>query len=211
MKSQFVDKFNHDEDAAQYDRDVKNESNPIRAGYQDLLNWVANETNKTKPKRVLDLGVGTGNLSLLLEEYKQLVCIDASSKMLNIAKSKLPQSTQFFQEDLLAFFTQELEPFDAIISTYAIHHLTQNEKTQLFSLIHQSLRPGGMAVLGDLMFKNSSHKKELYRTFNKSLIEDIEDEFFWDLELAINELQALKFTTSFQQFSTLSWGILALK
>jgi hypothetical protein len=38
MRSQFADKYNPDDDALKYDRDVLNESNPKRAGYKDLLN-----------------------------------------------------------------------------------------------------------------------------------------------------------------------------
>ena len=33
MRSLYADKFNHDADAAGYDADVRNESDPIRAGY----------------------------------------------------------------------------------------------------------------------------------------------------------------------------------
>jgi hypothetical protein len=41
VRSRNADRFNHDEDAAGYDRDVLNEADPIRAGYDALLDWVA--------------------------------------------------------------------------------------------------------------------------------------------------------------------------
>ena len=37
MRSQFVDKFNHDDEATGYDEDVADEGNPIREGYAALL------------------------------------------------------------------------------------------------------------------------------------------------------------------------------
>ena len=39
--------------------------------------------------------------------------------------------------------------------------------------------------------------------------DDIEDEFFWDLELARVALDGLGFTTTSERFSTLSWGLVA--
>jgi hypothetical protein len=41
MRSKHVDKFNHDQDAPGYDQDILNEAHPIRAGYGELLDWVA--------------------------------------------------------------------------------------------------------------------------------------------------------------------------
>ena len=58
MKSEFADKFNHDEDAPDYDQDVRNEADPIRAGYDALLNWVAAQTGTARSGRILELGSG---------------------------------------------------------------------------------------------------------------------------------------------------------
>lgn len=41
MRSKHVDEFSHDQDAPGYDQDVLNEAHPIRAGYGELLDWVA--------------------------------------------------------------------------------------------------------------------------------------------------------------------------
>lgn len=43
MRSAHADMFNHDPEAAGYDQDVRNEADPIRAAYQDVLNWVITE------------------------------------------------------------------------------------------------------------------------------------------------------------------------
>lgn len=40
MRSSHADYFNHDEDAADYDKDVRNERDPIRRGYEEVLSWV---------------------------------------------------------------------------------------------------------------------------------------------------------------------------
>lgn len=213
MRSQHVDKFNHDSEATGYDEDVQNEANPIRAGYQDLLSWVAACSNRQSAKRVLDLGVGTGNLSVLLKGQDSLTCVDTSSEMMSIASEKLDAhgTVVFQQADLLEFFDQDVEAFDSIVSTYAIHHLTEAEKHILLEKLYDSLKPEGVVALGDLMFENQDAESEIFRDYrnqgNEELVEDIQDEFFWYLEPAVKFMEQLGFTVETQRFSDLSWGI----
>ncbi|MBF0276415.1 MAG: class I SAM-dependent methyltransferase [SAR324 cluster bacterium] len=213
MKSQFFEKFNHDAEADFYDEDVKNESDPIRAGYPQMLSWIANKSNLSCAKRVLDLGAGTGNLSLLLDGYEELVCVDISAKMLEISENKLSslEKIKFINEDLLGYFDISGNPFDSIVSSYAIHHLTEAEKLLLFRKLYHSLNPGGIAILGDLMFENQTAAAALLENFlskgNENLIENIKDEFFWDIEGSVFELEKIGFETEIQRFSELSWAI----
>jgi putative AdoMet-dependent methyltransferase len=217
MKSKYVDKFNHDQDAPGYDQDVSNEAHPIRAAYSELLDWVAAEMKAHTPSRVSELGSGTGNLSIRLNQVKELTCVDVSIEMQRIAQQKLPSSAQisYVEADMLAFFDKLENKFDAVVSTYTIHHLTEAEKQQLFEKIESSLEPGGLAVFGDLMFENQN-KRDAYleqcrRSGQAELADDIEDEFFWNVELALKGLQALGLEVETRQFSALSWGIVARK
>jgi protein-L-isoaspartate O-methyltransferase len=66
MRSANADIFNHDTEAAGYDHEVRNEADPIRAGYQEVLGWVVQQAQIFPTSRVLELGSGTGNLSALL-------------------------------------------------------------------------------------------------------------------------------------------------
>lgn len=219
MKSEFGHVFNHDDDAAEYDADVLLEEHPIRAGYNAVLNWVAHKSNQARKKKILDLGCGTGNLSLRLRGFEQLVCVDISKNMLALARQKLVNSTSthtvtFVQADLLAYF-EDNPSFEAVLSTYAIHHLTATEKLILFKKVYQALLPGGMAVFGDLMFADSaSQNKWLTDYQNNGLSEvatDIAEEFFWLVDEACPVLEALGFQVETMQFSDLSWGITAYK
>jgi putative AdoMet-dependent methyltransferase len=217
MKSEFVDKFNHDEDAPDYDKDVRNEGHPIRAGYDALLDWVAAETGTAGSGQVLELGSGTGNLTLRLAPGTEVTCVDISQEMMQLAQNKLPTERRvtYVKEDILAFFDQPRVPFAAVVSTYTIHHLTEEEKALLFEKIAAALEPGGTAVFGDLMFENDA-AKEAYQaicraTGQEDLAEDIDDEFFWNIETAVEKLQALGFDAQTKQFSALSWGIFSRK
>lgn len=57
--------------------------------------------------------------------------------------------------------------FDAVLSTYAVHHLTGAEKVLLFQLIWERLWPGGRAVFGDLMFADEAERALLDRKYEQ--------------------------------------------
>lgn len=215
MRSRHADRFNHDEDAAGYDRDVLDEADPIRTGYDALLDWVAKSAGLAPESRVLELGSGTGNLSLRLPDFAELVCVDVSEEMSRIAREKLSdrEGVRWVASDLLEYFDASGPDFDAVVSSYAVHHLVEAEKQQLFGQIARRLRPGGRAVLGDLMFENSGARAkalDAYRAAGRGeLADDIEDEFFWDVQTAVQGLHALGLEAETRRFSELSWGIRA--
>jgi SAM-dependent methyltransferase len=217
MKSRFADKFNHDEDAEGYDVDVLNEDNPVRAGYDKLLDWMAAQAAPTTQCRILDLGAGTGNLGLRLPRFGELVCVDVSKGMVGIGKEKLKgrSGVIWVVSDVLQYFDQPVSAFDVVLSSYAIHHLTLGEKDHLFGRIWAHLAPGGRALFGDLMFEDRAAREGLLGEYRRSgrreLVGEIEDEFFWDLDLATQSLRNLGFDLEVQRFSELSWGVSARK
>lgn len=215
MRSQYADHFNHDEEAEGYDQEVSNELDPIRAGYQQLLHWVIQTAQIMPTSRVLDLGTGTGNLAQLIPDCQALDCVDISAKMLDLARPKLGHlaSVRFMQADLLEAFDLGLGTYDAVISTYAIHHLTEPEKFLLFERIWDYLHPGGRAVFGDLMLTTAAQaetKAQAYREAgHPEVAEGILEEFFWSIETTQERLEGLGFRVQVQPCSDLSWGILA--
>lgn len=101
-------------------------------------------------------------------------------------------------------------------SPYAIHHLTEAEKPQLFAGIHALLKPGGRAVFGDLMFRNPEEEARLaaeaIAAGHPARAADFEEEFFWYVDHTVPALEASGFVvTQVKRFSTLSWGISARK
>ena len=216
-RSANADVFNHDSEAADYDSDVQNEDDPIRAGYRDVLDWVVKQAHITPTSRVLELGSGTGNLSKLIEGCGELVSVDVSAKMEAIAKLKLDHlsNRRFIKADMLEVFAQELGEFDAVISTYVVHHLTAQEKQRLFELVFGCLLPGGRAVFGDLMVLNNSEKEEKIQQYltkgDRATAQALSEEFFWSLELDVQDLERLGFQVSTARFSDLSYGVIAQK
>jgi len=218
MRSQHVDDFNHDEYADEYDADVVQEDHPIRAGYEALLEWVIQSADICPDSRVLELGSGTGNLTARLPAAcGEVVCVDISPRMEEIARLKSAHLKQrrFIAEDILQVFERPLGMFDRVISTYAVHHLTREEKRLLFEQIWAHLLPGGRAAFGDLMLENAAQgaakAAEYCAAGQEDVAESIEEEFFWLLDACLADLEEIGFLVTMKRFSDLSFGVMAEK
>ena len=137
------------------------------AGYQKLMRVLYRKITKKASSRVLDIGVGTGILSSML--YESGHCItgtDYSKEMLRIAKEKMPNA-ELIQWD----FTEDAPSciknrnFDFIISTYALHHLNDDEKLRLISELLTLLDKDGVLYIGDIGFANPEDLQKCKETF----------------------------------------------
>jgi tRNA (cmo5U34)-methyltransferase len=100
------------------------------------------------PGRILDLGCGDGRLSaLLLAEYPEstALLVDLSDTMLAAARER------FDGDERVSFAQARLDeplpvdgPFDAIVSSLAIHHVTDERKQSLYAECAALLAPGGV-------------------------------------------------------------------
>jgi cyclopropane fatty-acyl-phospholipid synthase-like methyltransferase len=217
MRSANAEVFNHDSEASGYDQDVRDEADPIRSAYRDVLAWVVAEAKIDSDSRVLELGSGTGNLSRLISTCRELIAIDVSEKMEAIAKGKVGHlpNRRFIKADLLEVFGQPLGHFDAVISTYTLHHLIEDEKGYLFQKIFGCLAPGGRAVFGDLMVQNEAEKTAKIRAYlsagDGATVDALRTEFFWIVDTAVAQLETLGFQVRTRRFSDLSYAVVAEK
>jgi SAM-dependent methyltransferase len=112
-------------------------------GEATLLEFVPLEA-----KRVLDLGSGGGRLLALMKAARpgaQFVGLDFSPTMLEAlrklfaADSSVTIVSHDFEKQL-----PRMEPFDAVISSFAIHHVSHKRKRALYQEIFEFLTPGGV-------------------------------------------------------------------
>lgn len=103
--------------------------------------------------RVLELGSGTGNLTVLLTESfpeSSLICVDLSAESLEVCRERLGTNPKvnIVQGDFrnLPFDGGE---FDLIISSISIHHLEPAEKRDLYRNCFHWLRPDGIFTFAD--------------------------------------------------------------
>ena len=113
------------------------------------------------PAAILELGVGTGKLaSRILRHYPKtrLNCLDGSPAMLAKARQHLaPYSTRvkFIRRDFGSRdWNKGIPEVDAVISTIAIHHLTDAGKKRLYRELLTQLKPGGLFINGDPVWSN---------------------------------------------------------
>ncbi|HET9602121.1 MAG TPA: class I SAM-dependent methyltransferase [Acidimicrobiales bacterium] len=210
MRSVHADTFNHDHEADGYDDDVHDESHPVRAGYQATLDWVLARAAVQPGDAVIDLGIGTGNLSARLPACRRLVGVDVSARMLELAARKLGPRAELVQSDVLEALAGD-DRFDVVISTYAVHHLTVEEKGALVSAVASRLEPGGRFVVGDLMVAGRAAVEGVRDRMRHEDVDALFDEEFpWYVDDTLSTLATAGFTGLVaEQLSELSWGLAA--
>lgn len=189
-----------------YDKDVisMKEGYPFE-GYEFVLDFVEKEINIRSGTKILDLGIGTGSLTKkLYDKGAEILGIDFSSKMIEVAKCRMPNAT-FICQDLNKEFPQEynFEKFDYIISTYAIHHINDLEKIKLIETLYQKLSDKGVILIADIAFERLADLNEVRDKTNNW----DEDEFYFVYE----EIQKMiKFPNKYKQLSICA-GILKIE
>jgi SAM-dependent methyltransferase len=102
----------------------------------------------TRAKRILDLGTGAGRLISLLKPLRpaaEFVGLDFSPKMLEAARDAFrnDRSVTIVAHDFDAKLPS-LGRFDAVISSFAIHHLIHEQKRALYRQIFEILAPSAV-------------------------------------------------------------------
>ncbi|MFS0688998.1 class I SAM-dependent methyltransferase [Sporosarcina sp. 179-K 8C2 HS] len=161
--------------ADNYDKTVQiSEENNLYpfAGYKKILNVIFNEAMQKENSDILDIGFGTGVLtSKLYKNGHQIDGVDFSSKMISIAQSIMPNANLIEWD-----FSMSLPPeflgkrYDSIISTYALHHLTDEKKITFINNLIPLLKKDGKIFIGDISF-------ETREKLNKCRLDSIE---YWD-------------------------------
>ncbi|MBT2680185.1 class I SAM-dependent methyltransferase [Bacillus sp. ISL-35] len=141
-----------------YDKTVQvseeNEVYPF-AGYRAILNTIFNEVMGKVNASVLDIGFGTGVLpSKLYYHGHQIDGIDFSSQMIALAAPKMPKAN-LVEWDITNGLPEEIKAkkYDYIVSTYALHHLTDDEKGRFIRMLLPMLEVEGKILIGDIAFE----------------------------------------------------------
>ncbi len=123
--------------------------------------------SKYKFKHVLELGCGTGkNTGWLLRKAEQLIGLDFSQEMLNIAKEKNTDIRAIFKRaDLNQEWEIENQFADLVTSSLTLEHI--DDLNHIFNQANQKLKNGGIFFISELHpFKQYSGSKAKYETEN---------------------------------------------
>ncbi len=106
---------------------------------------VAHIAGVKEGSRVLDVGCGTGVMepALCACGAKEIVALDLSRTMVDVAASKYPSlPVTFEQVDVLEYAARDdVEPFDVVVIYNAYPHIS--DKAALVEAAHHVLAPGG--------------------------------------------------------------------
>ena len=169
--------------AEEYDKNRKKFIPCFEDYYINTTKFIA--SNITEPRRILDLGAGTGLLSYFWYQHypeSEYVLVDIADDMLNIARKR------FAGIDKVAYRVMNYSDglpngdFDVIISALSIHHLENDEKTKLFAKIYDKLPAGGLFVNYDQFCAN---QEEMNKWFNSYWENQLPKSGLTDKDLAL--------------------------
>jgi ubiquinone/menaquinone biosynthesis C-methylase UbiE len=113
-----------------------------------------------KSWKVLEIGAGTGLLTLYLEPYVgEIVAVDSSKGMVEVLKEKLERLGVTTVKPFLMDAERELPegPFELSVIHMTLHHI--KEPQLLLKRIADRLRPGGFVAVGELLKEDGSFHK----------------------------------------------------
>lgn len=153
--------------------------------HHKLLDLVVKLSNVKKHEQVLDIGSGTGLLSLkfLAKRDCLITAIDSSSQMLKIFENKIEQC---HLSDKISCIVQSAENmnfprnhFDIAAATVALHHV--KDKYTVIKKIFDCLKTDGRFVLGEIDMDTTGDVQDPSRLLR--IIDYLKEEF----ALAIKE------------------------
>lgn len=186
--------------AASYDVDVRNTDFPFE-GYDDVLRTIVERAEAQEGQRVLDVGVGTGNLAAL---FVQRGCVvtgaDFAPEMLQQTAQKLP-GVRLLPLDLTSKDWASLveQRFERIVAAYVLHEFSLADAIAILRrLAADHLLPGGRIVFGDIAFPTVALREEAARFWAQWWDSD---EHYWAADEALPALEAAGFVAAYGQVS----------
>jgi ubiquinone/menaquinone biosynthesis C-methylase UbiE len=150
--------LSEEEGAKYWDREARSynmKAEKYKERYHKLAQYIIDLTNPMKTDVIMEIGVGTGVISLLLApKVKKVIAIDISKEMLRITKEKAMKTGISNIEFVRGTFHNPgiAEKVDIIITIDSLHCTTDgNYKKRAIEIMHGHLKDQGKIFLEDEM------------------------------------------------------------
>lgn len=163
------------------------------AGYKEVLGYIYQTIMEKQHPEVLDIGFGTGTLTAkLYEQGCDIYGQDFSERMIELASEKMP-GAKLYQQDFSEGLAEPLlqQKYDFIVATYALHHLTDEQKVAFLRILLSVLKDNGKILIGDVAFEN---RKLLEQCCEESGDEWDDEEYYFVVDEIKNYFPDISFT-----------------
>ncbi len=142
------------------------------------------EQAQIKPgERVLDVGCGTGDLTLLAKKFTgptgQVAGLDAAPEMIEVARGKARrgQSDVDFRVGVIERLPFPADSFDVVLSSLMLHHLPDDLKPQALAEVRRVVKPGGRLLIVD--FSGPLEKQGVVALVKEAGFAQVEMRLLW--------------------------------
>ena len=192
-----------------YDDEVAADSE-LYARYDEVLEAVADLAAPAPERRILDIGAGTGTLAAICASRgADVVGLDPSERMLAQARAKFghddPVQLLLVPDPFLDIPCPD-GSFDAVVSTYAFHHVPHARKRESIHEMLRVLRPEGIWALGDLVFESACAEAEALRQTPW-----LEEEYFARIDELRPVFAYAGLSLNAEQFTSVTWVLWTCK
>lgn len=145
-------------------------------GLEQVVTAVQRQLAGRRLNTVVDLGCGTGRLSLpLASRARTVVAVDLSEPMLARLRERAGEAGFGNVETVLSSLERldfAPESVSAVVSCYVLHHLRDRDKEALIRRAFDWLEPGGVVAIGDMMLGRgtSTRDRAILRSKVRSLL-----------------------------------------
>jgi ubiquinone/menaquinone biosynthesis C-methylase UbiE len=166
--------------------------------YDPLLKWgmgeesfkrrLIRQANIQPRMNILDLGCGTGTLTLMLKRAHpeaHVIGLDGDSQVLDIARGKSHGIDIQWDEGLATSIPYPDSVFDKVVTSLVIHHLATPDKQRAFKEAYRVLKPQGELHILDFGAPHSSLTRLMTKYMRR--LEQAADNFDGLIPLLVTE------------------------